>query len=236
MKWYPFWKVWYFSREQRLGLALLVILILIIVIIKNPILNYLNQRNQKDILTQSEQQWGTLKAQIDSSQALAKKENDSVQQSKFTKNYPNNEYSKPTPIKTNFSDITIEINQAGKEDFKKLKGIGEVLSERILKYRTKLGGFNNTIQIKEVYGVSDSLYLSIKKNLKVNTSKIKKIDINQENLENLKSHPYISDKLANQMINYREKVKPFESVEEIKKLYVMNDSIYNKLYPYLTID
>lgn len=236
MKWYPFWKVWYFSREQRLGLALLVILILIIVIIKNPILNYLNQRNQKDILTQSEQQWETLKAQIDSSQALAKKENDSVQQSKFTKNYPNNEYSKPTPIKTNFSDITIEINQAGKEDFKKLKGIGEVLSERILKYRTKLGGFNNTIQIKEVYGVSDSLYLSIKKNLKVNTSKIKKIDINQENLENLKSHPYISDKLANQMINYREKVKPFESVEEIKKLYVMNDSIYNKLYPYLTID
>ena len=235
MKWYPFWKVWYFSREQRLGLALLVILILVIIIIKNPILNYLNQRNQKSILHQSEQQWKVLKAQIDSSQALAKKERDSIQQNKHTKNYTYKEYSKPTYTKTNFSDITIEINQAGKEDFVKLKGIGEILSERILKYRTKLGGFNNTLQIKEVYGVTDSLYLSIKKNLKLNASKIKKIDINQENLENLKSHPYISDKLAYQMINYREKVKPFDSVEEIKKLYVMNDSIYNKLFPYLTI-
>lgn len=213
---------------------------LLVVIIKNPVLNYLNHQNQEEISARSEQQWNVLKAQIDSSQAIAKKERDSIQQKRYSNNYTykrdsSKSNSKPFYNKTDFSNTIIEINQASINDFKKLKGIGEVLSERIIKYRTKLGGFNNTLQIKEVYGITDSLYLSIKKNLKVNTSKIQKLNINQENLENFKSHPYISDKLAYQIINYREKVKPFETIEEIKKLYVMNDSIYNKLYPYLTI-
>ncbi len=240
MKWYPFWKIWYFSREQRLGLVLMVILMLLVVIMKNPVLNYLNHQNQEEISARSEQQWNVLKAQIDSSQAIAKKERDSIQQKRYSNNYTykrdsSKSNSKPFYNKTDFSNTIIEINQASINDFKKLKGIGEVLSERIIKYRTKLGGFNSTLQIKEVYGITDSLYLSIKKNLKVNNSKIQKLNINQENLENFKSHPYISDKLAYQIINYREKVKPFETIEEIKKLYVMNDSIYNKLYPYLTI-
>ncbi|HUH75222.1 MAG TPA: helix-hairpin-helix domain-containing protein [Chitinophagales bacterium] len=235
MKWYPFWKAWYFSREQRLGLGLLVVLILTITIIKNPILNYLSKKNEKEIAAQSEQHWTALKAQIDSSKALAKTERDAKQQKKYPKNNVVYKDSKPTFNKIDYSNITIDINQAEANDFAKLKGIGPVLSERILKYRSKLGGFSKAEQVKEVYGISDSLYLSIKKNLKVNPSKIQKLDINNENFENLKSHPYISEKLANQMINYREKIKPFESVEEMKKLYVMTDSIYNKLYPYLTI-
>lgn len=236
MKWYPFWKVWYFSREQRLGLALLVIMILTITIIKNPILNYLSHKDEKEIAAQSQHKWTILKAQIDSSKALALKERDSIKQHKYSKKYPTYKDSKPTFTKTDFSNIIIDINHAGAKDLVKLKGIGPVLSERIIKYRSKLGGFNNILQIKEVYGISDSLYLSIRKNLKVNSSKTQKLNINQENVEHLKTHPYISEKLANQMVNYREKVKPYESVEEIKKLYVMNDSLYNKLFPYLTID
>ena len=241
MKWYPFWKTWYFSREQRLGLALMVIFVLVIITIKNPILNYLNHKNEKAIAIQSEQKWLALKTKIDSSKALAKKDRDSIQLIKYSKKYSFGQDSskkKEYTIypKTDFSKIIIEVNQATANDLVKLKGIGAVLSDRIIKYRTKLGGFYKLEQITEVYGISDSLYLSIKKNLKIKPTKVIKLDINLENLENLKNHPYISDKLAYQIINYREKVKSFESVEEIKKLYVMNDSIYNKLYPYLMID
>ena len=46
-----------------------------------------------------------------------------------------------------------EINAADTLNFRTLKGIGEVLSSRIVKYRKLLGGFYSTHQLTEVYGV-----------------------------------------------------------------------------------
>lgn len=194
--------------------------------------------NQKELEVLSQEHWQKLQTQIDASKALA----DEEQKTKRGKSYT----SKKKTVSKNVGGYTnkprydenymIEINEATKEELIKLRGIGDVLSTRMIKYRDKLGGFYDIQQVSEVYGISDSLFLALQKHMKVTSQRVKKIHLNQAELNQLKGHPYISWKLANQIINYREKVKPFDSVEETRKLYAINDSIYNKLLPYLTID
>ena len=55
----------------------------------------------------------------------------------------------------------ININIATVDQLISLRGIGPVLSERIVKYRNRLGGFYHVDQLKEVYGISEETFLSI---------------------------------------------------------------------------
>lgn len=66
----------------------------------------------------------------------------------------------------------IDINTATVSDFKLLKGIGKVLSERIVKFRDAIGGFKNIAQLNEVYGIEDSLYFTLLDNIEM--SKVEK--------------------------------------------------------------
>lgn len=235
MKWYPFWKAWYFSREQRLGIIAMVILILIISIIKGPVLNYYYQLEKEKIEQNSIQTWNNLQLQIDSSLLAKKQYNDSLKTVKSLKKQNDKVFDNTTSQPKSSTFSVIDINSANAESFKQLYGIGEVLSKRIVAYRDKLGGFHRKEQLMEVYGINDSLYLSIHKKLTIKKKTIAKLNINTADLETLQNHPYISKTLAKQIFNYRSKINSFENIEEIKKMYEMNDSIYNKLYPYLTI-
>ncbi len=53
---------------------------------------------------------------------------------------------------------TININTATAEEFKSLPGIGDVLSNRIVKFRNSINGFNSIKDIKRTYGLSDSTF------------------------------------------------------------------------------
>ncbi len=59
-----------------------------------------------------------------------------------------------------------------------------------------------------------------------------KVEINSPDLNTLLCIG-LSEKLAKTWINYLNKGGKFKSVEEVKKLWGMNDSIYNNLLPYL---
>jgi len=56
----------------------------------------------------------------------------------------------------------ININTATAEDWKAFPGIGEVLANRIIKFRTSMNGFKNVNQVGKTYGLSDSVFQSIK--------------------------------------------------------------------------
>jgi competence ComEA-like helix-hairpin-helix protein len=56
----------------------------------------------------------------------------------------------------------ININAATADDFKNLPGIGDVLSNRIIKYRNAMGGFKSVDDVKKTYGLSDSVFQIIK--------------------------------------------------------------------------
>jgi competence protein ComEA len=130
-------------------------------------------------------------------------------------------------------NIIIDINTANPENLKRVRGIGEVLSKRIVNYREALGGFYDKNQIKEVYGINDSIYNVIENQMVIKRVQLRKVNFNEASFEELKRHPYISDLLAKQIISFREKVKPFESEQDVQKLYLMKEDLYSKLHNYI---
>ena len=119
----------------------------------------------------------------------------------------------------------------------KLKGIGPVLASRIIKYRDKLGGFHSTEQIKEVWGINDSLYQSLISTIGIkNKIPFRFIHLNTDTFGILASHPYIKGKLAGLICNYRKQHQSFNSIEELKQLPLITEENFLKLAPYLMLE
>jgi DNA uptake protein ComE-like DNA-binding protein len=116
-----------------------------------------------------------------------------------------------------------------------LKGIGSAFANRIVKFRNKLGGFYEIEQLYEVYGFDSERFELIKEEIFVNPVDIRKININNTEVKELVKHPYIDYKLANAITKQRFK-KKFESVDELKGVYLVNDSLFRKLAPYFSIE
>ena len=130
------------------------------------------------------------------------------------------------------SKIQIELNSATAEELVRLKGIGVVYANRIVKYREKLGGFTSVNQLKEVYGLADELLESIAPQLRLNATEIEKINISDADFKTLVKHPYIDKDLANRILNCRAQGHAV-SLEKLN--YCLSPAVkeINRLSPYL---
>jgi len=115
-------------------------------------------------------------------------------------------------------------------------GIGGYRAKKILELRNKLGGFTDYDQLKMIYGFTDSLIETLRPYININPYIIKKININKANIKELARHPYIGYNLSISIYNYRQNHGNYNSIEELKKLKLINDSIYNKILPYITVE
>ncbi len=129
----------------------------------------------------------------------------------------------------------ILLNTADTTMLKTINGIGSKLSARIVAYRTKLGGFVNKEQLKEIYGITAKRFQQIAPRLEVDTThiSIKKIDINSAKISQLQKHPYISRRMAQDIVRYRKRKGNFNSVEDLKTKHLVTAEVYDKVYPYL---
>jgi DNA uptake protein ComE-like DNA-binding protein len=131
---------------------------------------------------------------------------------------------------------TIDINEADSAQWESLYGIGPYLAKRIITFRESLCGFVSVEQVKETYGLRDSVFQSIKTCLTIEKILKPCISINYTNQEGLSKHPYVRYKLARAICLYRENNGLFQHIEDLKKLPNVNDSIYIKLLPYITVN
>lgn len=130
-------------------------------------------------------------------------------------------------------NLRVDINKADTTDLKKVRGIGSVLSARIIKFRDKLGGFYNMSQLAEVYGLSAEIVSKLEQGFFIDENfEPIKISISNCTLDDLKSHPYISYKTAELLINYRNNHQII-SKEDLKKV-PLSDETLVKLLPYIS--
>lgn len=124
----------------------------------------------------------------------------------------------------------VEINGADSLTLLEINGIGPSFVKRILKYRSLLGGFTNTEQLKEVYGFTEELYNKIKLNISVNVALIKKINLSKDDFKVINKHPYITYELAKNIFDWRRKT----NITKDNIAAILNDDVlYRKLIPYL---
>lgn len=129
----------------------------------------------------------------------------------------------------------IDINLADTSAFISLPGIGSTLATRIVNFRQKLGGFNSVDQLGETYGIADSTFEKIKGRLQCNNSDVKKLNINTADANELKMHPYIKWNIANAIVTYRRQHGAYKSVNDLLKIQIIDDEVYNKIVPYLVL-
>lgn len=143
--------------------------------------------------------------------------------------------SREKPAKIDLVPIAafIELNSADSAKLESIRGIGPVFASRIIRYRNRLGGFYKKEQLREVYGLDSLKYSRLKDHVEVNTALIQKINLNKVTFEQLKMHPYLHYKQMNAILQYRKQHNSFGSVDDLKKLAIMNEEIIRKIEPYL---
>lgn len=144
------------------------------------------------------------------------------------------------PVPGNQKPLTgnriLDINTAKAEDWKTLPGIGDKLAARIVNYRERLGGFINLAQVKRTYGISDSVFALISPWLKADPENIPKADLNSVSAYELRQKTDIPAAVAQSIIVYRQQYGPYKLVEDLKKIAFMNDSLFQKIAPFVKVD
>lgn len=129
--------------------------------------------------------------------------------------------------------VMVEINQADSLELQGLPGIGPALAHRLVSYRDRLGGFYHPQQLLEVYGIDSSLLQKILPHIQIDPQKIQTRSWNTISAEELKLFPYLTNKEAQIIVQYRKVHGPFASMEAVKKIKGIRSDIPEKLTPYL---
>src|SRR5436190_7819548 len=146
------------------------------------------------------------------------------------------EASKYSEKKFSVPAIHVDIGTADTIELLSVKGIGQSRARGIYKYRLLLGGYYSVNQLREVYGIDSAAYVQIAEQVFIKDStNISRININTASSEQLSKHPYIRKKLAEIIVRYRTQNGNYGDISALRKMPLVNDSLYFKLAPYLSI-
>ncbi len=129
-----------------------------------------------------------------------------------------------------------DINFADTVTLKQIRGIGSVLAERIVKYRSLLGGFVRYDQLGEIYGIEAEVLDRLLEHAYIRAHFVPlKININDAQIPDLVSHPYISMNQAKAITAYRLQHGPFKRINDIGKIHIIDKETLDLILPYLEL-
>ena len=134
--------------------------------------------------------------------------------------YQNYQKSTYKPYEKTVKKIVVQdINTATKEDLMKIFGVGDAISERIIKQREIFGGFISMEQMQDVWGLSPEVIYEMNKNFKIGTMPtITKIDINNASTKELMKLPYFRYALAREIVTFRSMNGRINSADDLTKI------------------
>ena len=197
------------------------------------ILNYRNKGGKFRTAEDIRKIWGLKKEDADRLIPFVQIQSTTDNYNNYTNNY---NYSKNKSSSQKKITTPIDINIATAEELMQLPGMNHSLPFRIINYREKLGSFVNLQQIKTAYGMTDSIYQLINPYLKIDLNTIKKININTASEYELSLNPNISRDIAKAIIIYRNQHGNYQKLEDLKKIVFINEEMFQKIVPYLTVD
>ncbi|MGA1545105.1 MAG: helix-hairpin-helix domain-containing protein [Saprospiraceae bacterium] len=216
--------MWYWTLREKRGILVLVLLVFVFRILYffRP---YWSERVGVEILDLEEM---VMEIKLAS---LEKAESTVIQRP--MKETPSKHIEKQLSFQKR-GPLRIEVNTADEEDWIKIRGIGPVLSKRIIKFRDALGGFCSIDQVGQTYGVSDSVFQGFKKFLFLDQP-CNQININQMEWGQLVKHPYIDSRQANAILKFIENRGPIYDLEVLRQMDIFDSLSWKQLLPYLKV-
>nr|WP_237690424.1 helix-hairpin-helix domain-containing protein [Salegentibacter tibetensis] len=133
--------------------------------------------------------------------------------------------------------LVSDLNKAEAEDLQKVNGIGEVLANRIVNYRTKIAGFRSEIQLKDIYGLNYETREKLEQQFRVfKNEEFSLTNINEAKVLDLVEVPYIEYELAREIIDYRQLHEEINSFEELSKIESFPSDKIDRIQLYLSLD
>lgn len=142
----------------------------------------------------------------------------------------------PSPARTEKfpAGTLVELNTADTTTLKKVPGIGSVFAGRIVKYRALLGGFYSVAQLREVYGIDEERYLSLRNWFRADPSFVAKLPVNHLSSDALAKHPYLSYKQARTLSRLRSRKDRIGGWEDLRLLEEFTEADRERLSAYLS--
>ncbi len=135
---------------------------------------------------------------------------------------------------TNTKQPKIDINLATKEQLMAVNGIGDKLSEKIIKYRTKLQGYSFDNQIYEVWGLDKEVADKVLQHFGVLSKPvIEKKNINDLTFKELLHAPYMDYELTKKIFNLKNAAGKITNMEMLKKIDGFPIDKFEKISVYL---
>ncbi len=141
--------------------------------------------------------------------------------------------------------FTFNPNTISRKDLLRL-GLPQKVANNVIGFRTKVRKFSKKEDLKQVWDMTDSLYLSIEPYIDISqeredekigfatSPKLFEFDPNTVTKEEL-IRLGLSPKVASGWVNYRSKGAKFYQKESIKKIWGLMDEDYQRLEPYIVI-
>ena len=114
----------------------------------------------------------------------------------------------------------VDLNTVDSVTLVELPQIGGYMASRILEFRDKLGGFVDLEQLRDVKGMDEARFTTIRPYIKIGEAETLKIDVNRADFKTLVHHPYLSYEQVKRIFNYREKrgmIKNWAQLEALLK-------------------
>jgi DNA uptake protein ComE-like DNA-binding protein len=159
---------------------------------------------------------------------LLGKEKHSYHQVRDSVNQAVNHRDSHYPVKISESEHVI-LNTADTTILKTVPGIGPYFARKIVQYGERLGGYVSTDQLDEI----EDFPQEAKRYLVINQPQVRKLNVNQLSLNELKRHPYINYYQAKDITDYRRLHGPLKSLNELRLLKDFPPAAIARLLPYV---
>lgn len=131
---------------------------------------------------------------------------------------------------------SLNINTADSAALVAVDGIGAYSTQKILAYRQALGGFVSLKQLSEIKGLrAENLEQLIQVAL-IDSTKVRKIDINRASIKTMVAHPYIVYSQAVAIDDWRRERGCIDSLVNLSFLEEFTPSDIERLQPYLSFE
>jgi DNA uptake protein ComE-like DNA-binding protein len=237
-----------FKRHEQYG-----IMVLLFLIVATVAINFFIQQKPSSIADEDTfSQWEAEITAFQEKQEIAAKYNDSLRMArqqcgnyyndyqtsstKYYEKYQRNEKKYPNPF-------PFDPNNIDKDDFIKL-GFSEKQAESIVKYRDKGAVFKTKQDFKKVFVVSDEIYAHLETWITLPDEDITEstapeniiVELNTADTTSLKQIKRIGSYMAKRIVEYRQKLGGFYSVEQLLDINGINEELYSCIAPYFIVD